>query len=143
MAVKLRGTSQAGTVLDSRRDGKVTVQLGDLKMTLKTTELEPQHKPEPAKMKARKSHQLEKAQTARVELNIVGFRAEQAQHELERFLDDSVLANMESVRIVHGKGEGILRSVTRDVLRSHKGVKSYRDGQSEEGGQGATIAELR
>ncbi|MBL8059449.1 MAG: endonuclease MutS2 [Chthonomonas sp.] len=143
MSVKLRGTSQSGTVLDTPRDGKVNVQLGALKMSLKTSELEPQHKPDPTKMKARKSHQLEKAQTARVELNIVGFRAEQAEHELERFLDDSVLAGMESVRIVHGKGEGILRSITRQVLKSHKGIKSFRDGQAEEGGQGATIAELR
>ena len=143
MAVKLRGTSQIGTVLDLPHDGKVTVQLGSLRMLVQASELEPQHKPEPAKLKARRSHQLEKAQTARVECNIVGFRAEQAEHELARFLDDSILAGMESVRIIHGKGEGILRQVTRQVLGHHRGVKSFRDGQADEGGQGATIAELR
>jgi DNA mismatch repair protein MutS2 len=59
-----------------------------------------------------------------------------------RFLDDAVLASMPSVRIVHGKGEGILRKITREHLKSHRGVQSFRDGEPGEGGSGVTIAVL-
>jgi DNA mismatch repair protein MutS2 len=69
-------------------------------------------------------------------------RAEDAIEELERFLDDAVLAGLHSVRIVHGKGEGVLRKVTQERLRAHPHVKRFRDADPEEGGQGVTIAEF-
>jgi DNA mismatch repair protein MutS2 len=60
--------------------------------------------------------------------------------ELDRFLDDAVLAGLPSVRIVHGKGEGILRSLTRERLRANRNVKSFREGEPGEGGAGVTVA---
>ena len=77
------------------------------------------------------------------EINLVGKRGEEAREELARFIDDSVLAGMEKLRIVHGKGEGILRKITQDELRRHRSVESYRDGDSDEGGAGVTIAFLK
>lgn len=143
MSVRVRGFSQTGSVLEEPRDGKANVQLGSIKMTVKTADLEPEQLPSKPKQAARKSHQLEKAQTASIEFNLRGFRAEDAELELERFLDESILAGMDSVRIIHGKGEGILRQVTQSILKRHRGVKSFRDGESTEGGQGATIATLK
>ncbi len=143
MAVKVRGYSQRGTVLEDPRDGKAIVQVGPLRMTLNTSDLEPERTPETPKLKARKSSQLEKAQTAHVELDLRGERAEDAENKLQRFIDDTILAGLGSVRIVHGKGEGILRKVTQETLKGHKGVQSFRDGDPEEGGQGVTIAALR
>jgi DNA mismatch repair protein MutS2 len=55
----------------------------------------------------------------------------------------AILAGVPSVRIVHGKGEGILRKVTQDFLRRHGGIASFRDGEPGEGGHGVTIATLR
>lgn len=143
MPVKVRGYNQVGTVLDEPSGGKVRVQVGALKMTLSVTDLEPQQSAPKPKAKARPSQQLAKAQTARVELDLRGERVEEAQLKLERFLDDSILAGWEAVRIVHGKGEGVLRQLTRDILRKHKGVGEFRDGDANEGGQGVTIAALR
>ena len=67
---------------------------------------------------------------------------ELATAKLERFLDESVLAGLPWVRIVHGKGEGILRKITRELLQRHPHVKRFRDADPEQGGQGATIAEF-
>ena len=61
---------------------------------------------------------------------------------LDRYLDDAALAGLASVRVVHGKGEGILVKVTQEALRRHKGVKSYHEAGADEGGHGVTVAVL-
>ena len=85
---------------------------------------------------------LQKAISATTEIDIRHLRAEEAMRELEKFLDDAVLAGLPNVRIVHGKGEGILRRSTQDLLRHHHGVSRFRDGEPAEGGHGVTIAAL-
>jgi len=62
---------------------------------------------------------------------------------LEQYLDDSFLAGLASVRIIHGKGSGALRKAVRDLLSSHPLVDSFRDGDPHEGGSGATVATLK
>jgi DNA mismatch repair protein MutS2 len=81
--------------------------------------------------------------TATTEILLINLRAEQAERDLEKFLDDAVLAGLPSVRIVHGKGEGILRKVTQDYLKSHPSVLNFRDGEPAEGGHGVTIASFK
>ena len=78
-------------------------------------------------------------------LRIVSSNAEQeeAEEELTKFVDEAVLAGLPSVRIVHGKGEGILRKMTRELLRKHSGVGVFRDGEPGEGGAGVTVATLK
>ena len=61
---------------------------------------------------------------------------------LDIFLDNAFLANLPSVRIIHGKGTGILRSAVQDHLRRCKYVKRFRIGVYGEGENGVTIAEL-
>lgn len=140
--VRLEGYAQVGTVLTDPRDGKVQVQVGMLKMTVPVAQLRPApgepEKPAPA----RKNLGLQRAQTATMELQLRGMRAEDAQEAIDRFVDDAILGGLPSVRIVHGKGEGILRKVTRETLKRHRGVRSFRDGEPSEGGQGVTIAEF-
>ena len=60
--------------------------------------------------------------------------------ELDKYLDDAYLAHLPSVRIVHGKGTGALRSAVQNYLRKNKIVKSYRQGEFGEGDAGVTIA---
>ena len=70
-------------------------------------------------------------------------RAEEAEATLDKFVDDALTAGLDAIRIVHGKGEGILRKMTHDFLRRHSQVTSFGDADAEEGGQGATIARLK
>jgi DNA mismatch repair protein MutS2 len=79
---------------------------------------------------------------AQREIHLRQQRADAATDELERFLDEAVLANLPSVRIVHGKGEGVLRKMTRDLLQRHPHVKRFHDADPDQGGQGVTIAEF-
>lgn len=83
------------------------------------------------------------AAEATKELMLVGQRVELALDELDRFLDRALLESSEWVRIVHGHGTGRLRAAVREHLRSHPAVESWRRGESNEGGNGATVAALR
>ncbi len=75
-------------------------------------------------------------------LQLRGQRAEEALLELDKYLDKAYLARLPEVRIVHGKGTGILRRAVRKELDKHPLVASHRSGEPEEGGDGVTIAEL-
>jgi len=74
-----------------------------------------------------------------MELDIRGQRVEEMLPQLEKYLDDAYLANMPWVRIIHGKGTGTLRQVVRETLHRHPLVKSYRPGETNEGGNGVTV----
>lgn len=140
--VRLAGHSQVGHVLDDPKEGKVPVQLGSMKMTVPVSNLEPVDKAPQEVVKARSNIRLQKAINASPELDLRHLRAEEAIRELERYLDDAALAGLDRIRIVHGKGEGVLRSVVQGALKSHRDVSSYRDGEPAEGGAGVTIATL-
>lgn len=142
--VKVVGFGQVGTVVEEPRDGQAYVQLGSVKMRFPIAQLQPTEEAIAApKPQSRPNLQLQKVQSTSMELVLISMRAEDAQVELDKFLDESLLAGFPSVRIVHGKGEGILRKLTHDRLRAHRGVASYRDGEPSEGGSGVTIAVLQ
>jgi DNA mismatch repair protein MutS2 len=77
-----------------------------------------------------------------MEFDIRGWRAEEVEAELDRYLNDAYLSNVPFVRIVHGKGTGVLRQVVRDIVKRHSLVKSFRLGEAGEGGDGVTVATL-
>src|SRR5258707_1760809 len=76
------------------------------------------------------------------QLDIRGWRVEQALEELDTYLNDAVMSGMSSVRIVHGKGTGALRSAIREQLAHHPLVKSFTSAPPQEGGDGVTIVKL-
>ena len=76
------------------------------------------------------------------EINLIGRRVDEAIAELDKYLDDAYLAHLSSVRIVHGKGTGALRSAIHTYLKSNPHVASYRGGEFGEGDAGVTIAEF-
>ena len=84
-----------------------------------------------------------KAKSASMELNVIGENVENAIFMVDKYLDDCYLANLHSVRIVHGKGTGKLRTGIHDFLRKHPHVKSFRLGTFGEGEMGVTIVELK
>jgi DNA mismatch repair protein MutS2 len=80
--------------------------------------------------------------TVPVELFLIGRTSEEARDLLEKYLDDAFLAGLGSVRIVHGKGTGVLRRTVEILLSSHPLVTEHRPGAPQEGGAGATVAVL-
>lgn len=141
MSVKALGHTAVGTLLEDPKDGKARVSMGPLTLTIETKKLLPvTERPVAVKRETRTSHSLKRASTISREIVMIRMRAEEASETLTRFLDDAVLAGVEHVRIVHGKGEGILRKVTQDVLRAYPAVKRHREGEPAEGGSGVTIA---
>ena len=77
------------------------------------------------------------------EINVIGKRAEEALDDVDRFLDNAALASVDRVRIVHGHGMGILKKAVADLLAKNPHVQKYYPATPQEGGSGATIAELK
>jgi DNA mismatch repair protein MutS2 len=78
-----------------------------------------------------------------MEYDMRGWRAEEVASALDRYLNDAYLSNLPYVRLVHGKGTGVLRQVVREFLKTHPLVKNFRNGQNDEGGDGVTVATLK
>jgi DNA mismatch repair protein MutS2 len=76
-------------------------------------------------------------------LDLRGKRVDEALSLLQRYIDDAILLSIPEVQILHGKGNGVLRQVTRDYLRAQKEVKSARDAALEQGGAGITVVYFR
>jgi DNA mismatch repair protein MutS2 len=142
MSVSVEGYSQVGTVMESPKGKTALVQLGPMKMSIALNLLTPVKSPKTT-YNPRANVRLQKAISASIEVDLRHLRADEAKEHLERFVDDAVLAGLPSVRIVHGKGEGILRKVTQDALKIHPHITTVRDGEPTEGGQGVTIATIR
>jgi DNA mismatch repair protein MutS2 len=75
-----------------------------------------------------------------LEFDIRGWRAEEVEPALDQYLQDAALAGMPMVRIIHGKGTGVLRDVVRTILRRHPLVRGWQPAPIEQGGEGATLA---
>jgi DNA mismatch repair protein MutS2 len=79
----------------------------------------------------------------RMEINLIGRTVDEATQELEKYLDRAFLAGLPRVRIIHGHGAGILRRGVREFLKGHPHVATLAEAPQNEGGQGATLVELR
>jgi DNA mismatch repair protein MutS2 len=79
----------------------------------------------------------------RTEINLIGRTVDEATGELEKYLDRAFLAGLERVRVIHGHGAGILRRGVREFLKNHPHVAGIEEAPQNEGGQGATLVELR
>ena len=78
-----------------------------------------------------------------VEISVRKFRADDAIVEIERGVDDALHQGAESIRIVHGKGTGVLRTIVAEILDEHPAIDSYAMAPWNEGGTGVTIATFR
>lgn len=77
------------------------------------------------------------------ELNLIGFTTADAEYELDRFLDEAYLAALPRIRIIHGFGTGALKNFVHHFLKGHPHVSKYAFASQDQGGNGATIAELK
>jgi DNA mismatch repair protein MutS2 len=77
------------------------------------------------------------------ELNLIGRTTADAEYEIDRFLDEAYLATLPQIRIIHGFGTGALKNFVHHFLKGHPHVARYSFAPPDQGGQGATIAELK
>jgi DNA mismatch repair protein MutS2 len=81
--------------------------------------------------------------SATSEIDIRGMNCDEAIMDLDRYIDNSLIAGIGTITIIHGKGTGVLRKAVHEYLRLHKSVHSYRLGVFGEGESGVTIVELQ
>ncbi len=144
--VRLEGQSGAGTLL-TLKGNEAQVQFGMLKSFVSVDRLEkiasgknPQQKSgvragsglQKHKMMALFSH----------ELNLIGRRSEEAVPALEKYIDEAMLLGVGEVRIVHGKGHGILRDMVRNTLKGYPHIESVSDEHADRGGSGITVVKF-
>ena len=94
------------------KDEQVLVQIGSLKMKVQIQNLRIIKDIEPKKQNniSQNYTKIDKTRNAKTEINVIGMNVEEARFVVEKFLDDSILAHLQTVRIVHGKGTGKLRA---------------------------------
>jgi DNA mismatch repair protein MutS2 len=141
-----RTLASTGRIVEiSGRTGRVTLETEGARLVIPADDVEvvpePISGPAPRDLAA---EELRRRAAARVspELMLRGERVEVALEQLAAYLDEALLAGLDSVRIVHGSGTGALRRAVREALAEHPRVQAIRPGRREEGGDGATIAEL-
>ena len=86
---------------------------------------------------------LQRDENVPSEINVIGHTVDDATREVEKFVDRAFLAGLPRIRIVHGSGMGILRKALRQFLQTHPHVESVAEPPQNEGGAGATVADLR
>jgi DNA mismatch repair protein MutS2 len=121
------------------------VQMGALRFRVNVDNIERLSKRKAARVQERPNvvvPRYEDQPEVATQLDMRGWRVDQALEELETYLNDAALSGMSSVRIVHGKGTGALRAAVRDHLAHHSLVKSYTSAPPQEGGDGVTIVKL-
>ena len=145
--VRIIGHEVTGTVL-SVKDNSAIVQFGDLRSTIKVKQLIHSHNVVATDSTASRARQMgvdihRKQSQFSTTLDVRGKRVDEVIPVLIQFLDDAVLLSQHELRILHGKGEGILRSVIRDQLKQTKGIASFADDHVERGGAGITVVVLK
>ena len=138
--VKLMTGGSAGKV-ESIKKGKAIVMMGLMKMTVDVKELIQANEPLEIKSKSVKTD-IASTATFESKLDIRGLRREEALQILEVFVDKAIMTSVDSIRIIHGKGNGILRQSVIKKLKEYNAVNSTHHPAREQGGDGVTIAML-
>jgi DNA mismatch repair protein MutS2 len=141
-----RTLGSTGRIVEiSGRTGRVTLETEGARLVVPADDVEvvpePISGPAPRDLEA---DELRRLAAARVspEISLRGERVEAALEQLQGYLDEALLAGLDSVRIIHGSGTGALRRAVREALAEHPRVRSVRPGRRDEGGDGATVVEL-
>ena len=138
--------SSEGTILTMpNQSGEVQVQVGTLKITSPLSNLA---KISSSDSKPKKNVQnlyfsSQKSKNISTEINVIGLNVEEAIAIIDKYLDDAKISKLETVRIVHGKGTGKLRTGIHKFLKSNLHVKDFRVGAYGEGEMGVTVVTLK
>ncbi|NJM25332.1 MAG: hypothetical protein HC859_07430 [Bacteroidia bacterium] len=145
---RVRIVGQEGTgIVINLKGKKATLQLGELKSTVEVSRLEKVEGGMPkavvAKLRSAGINIYEKQSRFNTSLDVRGKRVDEVIPLLDEFLDTAILLGAGELRILHGKGEGVLRKVIRDHLKRYKQVASFADEHVERGGDGVTIVVMK
>ncbi len=142
MEVYIPALNQYGSVISVSKE-KAYVQIGLMKTYFKFEDLQISDR----KVKNEKTYNYSKkrefsVKTVPMEINVIGQNIEEACFAIDKYLDNCALNGLASVRIVHGKGTGALRTGIHKFLKTHPHVKNFRLGTFGEGEMGVTIVEI-
>ena len=141
--VELLKLGSKATVLAVNKDGTYQLQAGIMKVNVKPEEVYLlENEQAEVKRYIEKTRREFKNVAQSPELDLRGMDALEASAVLTNFLDNAFMANLTQVRIIHGKGTGVLRKAVQEELRRNRHVKKFRLGVYGEGEDGVTIAEL-
>lgn len=148
--VKIKGQTSVGEVLEI--NGKnATVAFGSIKTTVKLDRLERTNaQPKQADVSAKSTYissqtqdsMYEKKLNFKQDIDVRGMRGDEALQAVTYFIDDAILVGMSRVRILHGTGTGILRTLIRQYLQTVPGVSRFADEHIQFGGAGITVVDL-
>lgn len=142
MTVYVTTVKQKGEVL-AVNGTDVTVQLGVLKLTVAVSACRLLAEPrKPKNQPVTKHISMVRADSVARQIDIRGMTIEEAEVLLDKYIDDAVLAGLNEVLIIHGKGTGALRKGVKSYLENHSHIKGIRIADLNEGGTGATVARL-
>ena len=149
--VKVMTLNQNGEIIglpDSR--GEMMVQVGPMKMKCKAKDLkiiiDGRKKKKPKITSSRSTYAglyKSKTQNIKTSVNVQGENLEDALDKVSKYIDDAVMAHLEEVTVIHGRGGGVLKKGIHGMLRENPMVKEYRKGAYSEGGDGVTIVKLK
>ncbi len=143
--VKVLSYGQQGVITKKLADHEFEVQIGILKVKVTDRDVEKistQTAPKKAERAVRSSRGL-RSTRASSELDLRGQRYEEALTNLDRYIDSSLLAGLNTVTIIHGIGTGVIRNGVQQYLKRNRHVKSYSYAPANQGGTGATIVHLQ
>ena len=147
-SVKVLSMNLTGTVHSlPNAKGDLFVQMGILRSQVNIKDLVLIEDAAPGSKKYAKTGagklKMSKSASVSTEINLIGKTVDEAIALLDKYLDDAYLAHLSSVRIVHGKGTGALRSAVQSHLKRQSYIKSFHLGEFGEGDAGVTIAEFK
>ena len=146
--VKVLSLDQNGEIMSLPDDkGNMTVQMGILKATVNIKDIMliddvKKQKPSPKQRNYSSMYQA-KAMNMSTTINVRGQNLDDAVMNVDKYLDDAFMAGLKEVTVIHGRGEGILRTGLQQMMKRHKHVKAFRKGAYNEGGDGVTIVQLK
>ena len=147
--VHVSSWDQDGTVLEDLGDHAL-VQVGSMRMTVPKPELRrrgpsaaQRRSPQAAQSDNRGDATLEAASSAQTEIDVRGKRFVDAEPLVDRWIDDAIMLGHSPLRLIHGKGTGLLGKGLQQYLKAHPFVQNVRYGHADEGGGGVTVFELR
>ncbi|MCQ2556418.1 MAG: endonuclease MutS2 [Ligilactobacillus sp.] len=141
--VLVKSYGQRGTLMKKAGNHVWEVQIGILKMKLDEADLEKIAEEKPQKTVNRASVKRSRSVRTSASLDLRGKRYEEAMNEVDRYIDEAIMAGFPSVTIIHGKGTGALRKGITEYLQSNRAVKHFEYAPPNAGGNGATIVSFK
>ncbi|WP_188206358.1 endonuclease MutS2 [Alkalibacillus aidingensis] len=140
--VHVTSFNQNGHIVKQVNKKEYEVQLGIMKMKVSKDQLQFIKRPQKVETKPLATVKGS-GYHVKPELDLRGQRYEDALYQLEKYVDDAVLAGHHQVSIIHGKGTGALMKGVQQFAKNHRSIKEYKFGHANEGGHGVTIFKLK